>query len=42
MRNMAREMEKAGLIDEIIGDTFDALDVIHYFLLLLIINYDIK
>jgi len=27
MQDMAREMEKAGLVDEIVGETFEALDV---------------
>lgn len=27
MQAMAREMEKAGLCDEIVGEAFDALDV---------------
>ena len=27
MQAMSREMEKAGLVDEIVGEAFDALDV---------------
>ena len=30
MQNMAREMEKSGLVDEIIGDTLDSMDVYTY------------